>query len=225
MRSNSKVLASVDRVIDSVESIFRKAGGAVGVVLPGHAASTGTSPVAWWKDPLGPLDVGCVPLAKGWFPNGETGDAARFKYQDMVGPWVAKARAAYEPFVKADPFYFFKLANAWGDAYGLPRGIMGAILKHESGGKPWAWNPGANRESSAMGLGQVVYTTARGLGIPHTFQVSANLDAMAKLIQTNIKRAGGDVNKAMSMYAGKPLAETTLDEFVQNYSGESKYFA
>lgn len=174
-------------------------------------------------DPLDALDVGCVPLPKGWYPDGTQGDEGRHEYQAQIVVWANQAQAVYKPIFDKDPNYFYRLANKIGDREGLPRGLMGAILKHESGGKPWVFNVGANRESTAVGLGQIVYTTARGLGRPHTFQATANAEAMADLLKRNLAKADGNLEAALQSYAGNP--NTTLYAFYRKYKDTPEFHA
>jgi hypothetical protein len=115
------------------------------------------------------------------------------------------------------------MANEIGNSYGLPAGLMATILRHESGGKPWVFNIGAKRESTAVGLGQLVYTTARGLNTYHTFHAVENLKAICDLMKRNLNKANGDLKLALVYYGGNP--QTTLHDYYLKYKDTPQYYA
>jgi soluble lytic murein transglycosylase-like protein len=77
----------------------------------------------------------------------------------------------------------------------LPRGLLTAIVQVESAGRP-------HRISSAgaMGLGQLMPSTARRLGITDPFDSAANIDGAARLMAENLARFRGNVRLAVAAY-------------------------
>lgn len=65
----------------------------------------------------------------------------------------------------------------------IPRGLLAAIIQVESAGRP-------HRISSAgaMGLGQLMPSTARRLGINDPFDSEANIDGAGRLMAENLAR-------------------------------------
>jgi soluble lytic murein transglycosylase-like protein len=79
--------------------------------------------------------------------------------------------------------------------YRIPRGLLSAIIQVESAGKP-------HRISSAgaMGLGQLMPSTARRLGVTDPFDSAANIDGAARLMAENLARFHGNVRFAVAAY-------------------------
>jgi soluble lytic murein transglycosylase-like protein len=77
----------------------------------------------------------------------------------------------------------------------LPRGLLAAIIQVESAGRP-------HRISSAgaMGLGQIMPSTARRLGISDPFDSTANIDGAGRLMAENLSRFRGNVQLAVAAY-------------------------
>jgi soluble lytic murein transglycosylase-like protein len=85
--------------------------------------------------------------------------------------------------------------------YRIPRGLLSAIIQTESAGKP-------HRISSAgaMGLGQLMPSTARRLGVNDPFDSAANIDGCARLMAENLARFHGNVRFAVAAYNAGPGA-------------------
>jgi soluble lytic murein transglycosylase-like protein len=77
----------------------------------------------------------------------------------------------------------------------LPRGLLAAIIQVESAGRP-------HRISSAgaMGLGQLMPSTARRLGISDPFDSEANIDGAGRLMAENLARFRGNIQLAVAAY-------------------------
>jgi soluble lytic murein transglycosylase-like protein len=77
----------------------------------------------------------------------------------------------------------------------LPRNLLAAIVQVESAGKP-------HRISSAgaMGLGQLMPSTARRLGVSDPFDSAANVDGAARLMAENLARFRGNISFAVAAY-------------------------
>lgn len=94
--------------------------------------------------------------------------------------------------------------------YGLPGGLLGALVRAESGG-----NPSARSPVGAIGLGQLMPATAQSLGVnPH--DPIQNLRGAAMYLSQQLKAFGGDPVKALAAYNAGPGA-------VRRYGGIPPY--
>jgi hypothetical protein len=93
--------------------------------------------------------------------------------------------------------------------YGLPPGLLGALVRAESGG-----NPSAHSPAGAIGLTQLMPGTAKSLGV-NPNDPRQNLEGGAKYLSQQLKRFR-DVNKALAAYNAGPGA-------VQQYGGIPPY--
>jgi soluble lytic murein transglycosylase-like protein len=77
----------------------------------------------------------------------------------------------------------------------IPRGLLAAIIQVESSGRP-------HRISSAgaMGLGQLMPSTARRLGVTDPFDSDANIDGASRLMAENLARFRGNIAFAVAAY-------------------------
>lgn len=80
--------------------------------------------------------------------------------------------------------------------YGVDARLVMAILITESG-----FNPGATSRSGAMGLGQLMPATARGLGVTNAYDTNQNLYGTVRTIRGHLERyhkqTGGDAFEAL----------------------------
>ncbi len=152
-------------------------------------------------DPVSAEDLGFFPMAKGFPPDGARGEAGRHAYQALLESIASRARALYQPQYDFDPLIWIRKAEEIAADYGIPAGWLGSIVHHESHGKPWVYNWGEARESTAIGLGQTVYTSCRAVSTWHTFEPIANLHAAARILSAH-KRARGSWDGALAGYAG-----------------------
>lgn len=80
--------------------------------------------------------------------------------------------------------------------YGVDARLVMAILIVESG-----FNPGATSRSGAMGLGQLMPATARGLGVSDPYDTNQNLYGTVRTIRGHLERynkqTGGDAFEAL----------------------------
>lgn len=93
--------------------------------------------------------------------------------------------------------------------YGLPGGLLGALVRAESGG-----NPNARSPVGAMGLGQLMPATARSLGVNPNDPVD-NLRGAAMYLSQQLKTFGS-WQKALAAYNAGPGA-------VKKYGGIPPY--
>ncbi|WP_439651748.1 transglycosylase SLT domain-containing protein [Microvirga puerhi] len=98
-------------------------------------------------------------------------------------------------------------------AHGIPETLVHRIIKRESGYNPRASNRGN------LGLMQIRYATARGMG--YTGPASGLLDANTNLtyavpyLANAYKVAGGNMDRAVSLYAGGYYYEAKRKRLLQ----------
>ena len=89
---------------------------------------------------------------------------------------------------------YLRWADAAARQYGIPPGILKALISHES-----AWRPDAVSPAGAVGLGQFMPDTARGLGINPRNPRQAIFGA-AKYLSSQIRAFGGDLRLGLAAY-------------------------
>jgi Transglycosylase SLT domain len=79
--------------------------------------------------------------------------------------------------------------------HGVDANLVRAVIETESGG-----NPSAVSRKGAVGLMQLMPTTALELGVKNMYSASENLEAGVRYLHTLIDRYGGDLDKALAAY-------------------------
>jgi hypothetical protein len=79
-------------------------------------------------------------------------------------------------------------------ALGVDARLVMAVVAVESG-----FNPNATSPKGAMGLGQLMPTTARGLGVRDAYDPEQNLSASVRLIGNHLSNTG-DISLALACY-------------------------
>lgn len=102
------------------------------------------------------------------------------------------------------------MAEEVGKQYGLPDGLLPALVNQESGG-----NPNAKSPVGAGGLTQLMPGTAAGLGVTNVFDPLQNLHGGAKYLKEQLVKFGS-VPLALAAYNAGPGA-------VAKYNGVPPY--
>jgi hypothetical protein len=122
-----------------------------------------------------------------------------------------KAIARFNPKLKDDQLNAITnsiLAFSWN--YQVDPRLVVAIILTESGFKP-----NATSRVGAMGLGQLMPGTARGMGVADAYDPVQNIEASTRLIRGHLERYG-DIQLALSAYNAGPGA-------VRKYGGVPPY--
>jgi len=82
---------------------------------------------------------------------------------------------------------------------GLDADLLRGVMKQESGFRPCAVSP-----KGALGLMQLMPSTAEQFGIQDPFDAASNLDGGARFLKQLLGRYGGDVVKALGAYNAGP---------------------
>ncbi|MGN8817176.1 lytic transglycosylase domain-containing protein [Oribacterium sp. HCP28S3_H8] len=132
---------------------------------------------------------------------------------------------------QSEPTRFDRIFEAASQTTGVPVRILKAVAKQESG-----FSSTAVSKAGAMGVMQLMPSTAKSLGVRDPFDPEQNIMGGAKLLAANLKEYGGDLRLALAAYnAGSgavkkyngipPYQETQnyVKSIMGNLGGEGKY--
>ena len=114
----------------------------------------------------------------------------------------------------ADILQLKEMARQAAEKYGLSAPLVFAVISVESG-----WNPDAYNPSGATGLMQVMCKEAGFPERPSKAELldpATNLDWGCRILADCLKRAGGDVQKALCYYSGG-TAWKSYDQYLSAY--------
>jgi hypothetical protein len=88
-----------------------------------------------------------------------------------------------------------ELVQATAARHGVDANLVRAVIETESGG-----NPSAVSRKGAVGLMQLMPTTALELGVRNMYSASENQEAGVRYLHTLLNRYSGDLDKALAAY-------------------------
>jgi soluble lytic murein transglycosylase-like protein len=88
-----------------------------------------------------------------------------------------------------------ELVQSTAARHGVDANLVRAVIQTESGG-----NPGAVSRKGAVGLMQLMPTTALELGVKNMYSAEQNLEAGVRYLHTLLDRYAGDLDKALAAY-------------------------
>ena len=103
------------------------------------------------------------------------------------------------------------LISKYSDKNGLDEDFVKAVINQESG-----FNPNATSHCGAMGLMQLMPSTAQGLGVKNAYDAEQNIEGGTKYLKGLMDRFGNDKQLALAAYNAGPNA-------VKKYGGIPPY--
>ena len=86
-------------------------------------------------------------------------------------------------------------------AYNMNPKLVAALIARES-----RFNPRATSSSGAMGLGQLLPSTAKGLGLDDPYDIDQNVKGTVRYMKSLVDRFSGKVSSAIAAYLEGPNA-------------------
>ena len=103
------------------------------------------------------------------------------------------------------------LITKYSDKNGLDEDFVKAVINQESG-----FNPNATSHCGAMGLMQLMPSTAQGLGVKNAYDAEQNIEGGTKYLKGLMDRFNNDKSLALAAYNAGPNA-------VKKYGGIPPY--
>jgi soluble lytic murein transglycosylase-like protein len=120
-------------------------------------------------------------------------------------------------FGEVDPAHAEHFVRQYAAHYRVPPELIAALIDVES-----RWNPRAVSNKGAMGLMQLMPSTARSLNVRNPFDPEQNVDAGVRHLKQLLENYGGDVNLTLAAYnagSGAVARSSGIPRFAetQNY--------
>lgn len=98
------------------------------------------------------------------------------------------------------------MIDSTAEKYGVDAKLVKAVVKQESG-----FNPNAKSKAGALGLMQLMPTTAKGLGVTDPMNPQQNIEGGVKYLKSLLERFHGNTILALAAYNAGPNAVSKYD--------------
>lgn len=119
---------------------------------------------------------------------------------------------------KVDTTKMHQIVIAAAEKYGVPVDLALAMISAESG-----FNPNAKSHVGAIGLGQLMPATARGLGVKNPYDPVQNADGSMRYLKAKLDEFGGNVDLALAAYNAGSGAVRKYGNKIPPYSETRNY--